>query len=350
MSGNSNQQLGRQEIVNRSNDQRYFLSLMTDYAMQSIMGKMNQYYNSAANWLSYINPFAEYDDQFSEDLGSEDGSESLESVEPGSHANDTQEMNLDEITQEWLFGREQVENVEEAAESKSSLRKLGPVKPKTVLVDLEQIALADFFGMEEEPVNLDAPALENRLGNADMGSLGEEAIEPNLTVPNGDQDLHITGSSSGNDEDSSAVTLHQLAPSLHDYSNQQLGPVEYALLNEMRRLDAKKNNATGVEGFFWKSSYQAKSAAAVGAYTDLLAAYENQADKTVSREAFITQAIQDPTSSIYKALNTHSSYVFRFNASPLSFKARALLNIEKVIEDNKPPATEVSETVSFSAI
>jgi len=134
------------------------------------------------------------------------------------------------------------------------------------------------------------------------------------------------------------------------YSRQEAGPVEKALDKEIMRLMDKASNATGVEGFFWKSSYQAKSAAAVGAYTDLIATYENQADKTVSREAFITQAIQDPTSSIYKALNTHSSYVFRFNASPLSFKARALLNIEKVIEDNKPPATEVSETASFSGI
>lgn len=116
--------------------------------------------------------------------------------------------------------------------------------------------------------------------------------------------------------------------------NVQDTPVYVALKAEVERLEAKASQACGIEGFIWKSNYQAKAENARTALT----AIELEHNDSKAMDDLIAEKIVDTNSDMYKALNTHSSYICQFTASPTSWKARALINIEKAIEDNKPAA------------
>lgn len=109
-------------------------------------------------------------------------------------------------------------------------------------------------------------------------------------------------------------------------------PVYAAALKEVERLKNKAKKVDAFTGFFWGANYKAKATAAYQALLDL-------ATQSNDPEEAVIAAVKDTESPLYKALNTHSSHVFKFNTSPWSSKARALLNVEKVIDDvQKAPA------------
>ena len=113
------------------------------------------------------------------------------------------------------------------------------------------------------------------------------------------------------------------------YGPKIITPIVAALQKELNRLEAKATNAHGIEGFFWKSTYQAKA--------DTIRQVISGAELSDER---IIAAMDNSSSDLYKALNTHSSYVFQFSTNsyglPVSTETRAVLNMRDVIEANKP--------------
>ncbi len=135
----------------------------------------------------------------------------------------------------------------------------------------------------------------------------------------------------------STVTLNDVAAPVVVPKN--ITPILAALQKELNRLDTKAASAHGIEGFFWKSTYKAKA--------DTIRGVISGAE--LSDESIITE-MDDSSSDLYKALNTHSSYVFQFSTNsyglPVSTETRAVLHMKEAIEANKSPLITLDDEVS----
>ncbi len=116
-----------------------------------------------------------------------------------------------------------------------------------------------------------------------------------------------------------------------------------ALYKEAARLHLKAETAGGISGYLWGSSYLAKALAVDSA----IKAMEN-----VSKDS-IESSMKDHDSGLYNALNTHSSYIFKFSTGsygvPASPASRAILNINNIIDkENKVEEVTLSEAPQAS--
>ena len=112
------------------------------------------------------------------------------------------------------------------------------------------------------------------------------------------------------------------------------GPVVQALLKEHDRLNLKFASTNMISAIFWGSAYQVKA-------TIVMKAINKLGDLT---DAKVIAELGNADSDLYKALNIHSSHIFKFSTAdygvPTSYKARALLNIEAAM-----PAVQAPQAV-----